>query len=42
MNFDNMPELKWTRGYFLVVGLIAIICASLYWRFRQNRWLLSV
>jgi magnesium transporter len=39
MNFEHMPELKWTYGYFLVVGLIAVICAALYLRFRKSGWL---
>jgi magnesium transporter len=39
MNFENMPELKWTYGYFLVIGLIVVTCAWLYWRFRRNHWL---
>jgi magnesium transporter len=39
MNFDNMPELKWHYGYFLVIGVIAAICGGLYYRFRQLRWL---
>jgi magnesium transporter len=39
MNFEYMPELKWGYGYFLVIGAIAVICGTLYWRFRQNGWL---
>ena len=39
MNFDNMPELKWRYGYFLVVGLITILCVILYGRFKRARWL---
>jgi magnesium transporter len=39
MNFEYMPELKWGHGYFLVIGAIAVICGTLYWRFRQNGWL---
>jgi magnesium transporter len=39
MNFVNMPELKWRYGYFLVVGGIAAICATLYLRFRRSGWL---
>ena len=39
MNFEFMPELKWSYGYFLVIGAIAAICGTLYWRFRRNGWL---
>jgi len=39
MNFDNMPELKWGYGYFLVLGVILAVCAALFIRFRQLRWL---
>jgi magnesium transporter len=39
MNFDNMPELGWTYGYPLVLGVIAVVCAVLYWRFRRSGWL---
>ena len=39
MNFDNMPELHSRYGYFVVVGVIAIICAVLYRRFRKLGWL---
>lgn len=39
MNFEHMPELKWGYGYFLVLGAIALICATLYWRFKRHGWL---
>ena len=39
MNFDNMPELRWQYGYFLVLGLIAAVCGILYRLFRRNGWL---
>ena len=39
MNFKHMPELGWTFGYPLVVGLILAICAFLYWRFKRAGWL---
>ena len=39
MNFEHMPELKWTYGYFLVIAVIAAICSTLYWRFRRNGWI---
>jgi magnesium transporter len=39
MNFSNMPELTWRYGYFTVLGVIAIICFVLYWRFKRSGWL---
>lgn len=39
MNFDHMPELRWTFGYPLVMGVIAVACAVLYRGFRRNGWL---
>jgi len=39
MNFENMPELKTQYGYFVVVGVIAVLCAVLYLRFKRARWL---
>jgi magnesium transporter len=39
MNFAHMPELSWTFGYPFAVGLMASICATLYWRFKSIGWL---
>ena len=39
MNFQNMPELKWRYGYFLVLGAILALCGLLYARFRRWGWL---
>lgn len=39
MNFENMPELKWQYGYFVVLGVIASICSVLYVRFKREGWL---
>jgi magnesium transporter len=39
MNFEHMPELKWSYGYFLVIGVIAAICTTLYVRLRHRGWL---
>jgi magnesium/cobalt transport protein CorA len=39
MNFDHMPELGWTFGYPLVVGVIAVACFTLYRRFKKSGWL---
>jgi magnesium transporter len=39
MNFEHMPELKWTYGYPLVVGIMAAIDGYLFVRFRKSGWL---
>lgn len=39
MNFENMPELKTAYGYFVILGLIALICGWLYVRFKRANWL---
>jgi magnesium transporter len=39
MNFEYMPELKWKYGYLLIVGGMATICGTLYFRFRKAKWL---
>jgi magnesium transporter len=39
MNFDIMPELRWEYGYYVVVGVMATICLSLYVRFKRAGWL---
>lgn len=39
MNFQEMPELSYRYGYFIVLGAILIICATLYRLFRRAKWL---
>ncbi|MCY0921640.1 magnesium and cobalt transport protein CorA [Streptomyces sp. H27-G5] len=39
MNFEHMPELGWTYGYPLAVGLMALASGALYRAFRRNGWL---
>ncbi|MFF5493115.1 magnesium and cobalt transport protein CorA [Streptomyces aquilus] len=39
MNFDHMPELRWTFGYPMVLGVISVACLVLYRGFRRNGWL---
>lgn len=39
MNFEYMPELKWRWGYFLVLGIMAIIGVWMLIYFRKKRWL---
>ena len=39
MNFDHMPELRWTFGYPAVIVVIAVICLVLYRQFKRVGWL---
>jgi magnesium transporter len=39
MNFTHMPELEWRVGYPLVLIVILIVCAALYWRLKRSGWL---
>ncbi|HET7366031.1 MAG TPA: magnesium/cobalt transporter CorA [Burkholderiales bacterium] len=39
MNFEHMPELKWSYGYPVVMAVMAAIDGFLFWRFRKARWL---
>ncbi|QTC87565.1 magnesium and cobalt transport protein CorA [Brevundimonas pondensis] len=39
MNFEHMPELRWTYGYPAVMGLILVICLGLYVTFKRSKWL---
>jgi len=38
MNFENMPELKWSWGYFAVLGFMATVIATVVWRFWARNW----
>ncbi|MFE5933779.1 magnesium and cobalt transport protein CorA [Streptomyces sp. NPDC056470] len=39
MNFEQMPELSWGLGYPFAVGLMGVVCASLYAIFKRRDWL---
>ena len=39
MNFEGMPELKWTYGYPIALSVILTTGVVLYWRFRKAGWL---
>ncbi|UVE16221.1 magnesium and cobalt transport protein CorA [Pseudomonas sp. LS44] len=39
MNFQNMPELTWKYGYFVVIGIITVGCTVLYANFKRLKWL---
>jgi magnesium transporter len=37
MNFENMPELKWYGGYFLILGIMLIIVIIIFLWFKRKR-----
>ena len=39
MNFDNMPELHWTYGYYVALLLMAATSVTLYLVFKRKGWL---
>ncbi|MFI1003860.1 magnesium and cobalt transport protein CorA [Streptomyces galbus] len=39
MNFRDMPELDWPLGYPFAIGLMGVICVSLYLIFKRRDWL---
>jgi magnesium transporter len=38
MNFEKMPELKWTYGYPMALAIIGAAAGFLFWRFRKAGW----
>jgi magnesium transporter len=39
MNFEYLPEKDWKYGYFIILGAMFSICASLFYRFKRSGWL---
>ncbi|HEU4678648.1 MAG TPA: magnesium/cobalt transporter CorA [Terrimicrobiaceae bacterium] len=39
MNFQFMPELGWRYGYWVVLGVIAVVCSGLWLGFKRSGWL---
>ncbi|MFI1398022.1 magnesium and cobalt transport protein CorA [Streptomyces sp. NPDC020681] len=39
MNFEHMPELSWRFGYPFAIGLMGVVCVSLYVIFKRRGWL---
>lgn len=38
MNFDNMPELHWKYGYFIVVGFMFVLLLGMIYYFKKKKW----
>jgi magnesium transporter len=39
MNFRAMPELAWTYGYPISLGVMVAAGALVYWYFKRKGWL---
>jgi magnesium transporter len=39
MNFHHMPELQGRYSYYVLIGVVALICISLYRYLKKVRWL---
>ncbi|MDH5380564.1 MAG: magnesium/cobalt transporter CorA [Cyclobacteriaceae bacterium] len=39
MNFDNMPELRYKYGYFILLSIMGAIGLVLLYVFRRNKWI---
>ena len=39
MNFHHMPELSGRYSYFILIGIVAVVCIGLYRYLRKVQWL---
>ncbi|MES2409816.1 MAG: magnesium/cobalt transporter CorA, partial [Bacteroidota bacterium] len=38
MNFDNMPELHWQYGYFIIIGVMFLLFLGMAYYFKRKKW----
>lgn len=38
MNFNNMPELRWKYGYFIIWALMLLLGAGMVWYMKKKHW----
>ena len=38
MNFDNMPELHWKYGYFIILGCMLLLLLGMIYYFKKRNW----
>lgn len=38
MNFENMPELHWQYGYFIILGFMAVLALLMFAFFKAKGW----
>ena len=39
MNFENIPELKFEYGYFVLLGIMVLVFLGMIYYFRKRKWL---
>lgn len=39
MNFKYMPELEWNYGYFIILGIMAVLVITMIIIFKKKKWL---
>jgi magnesium transporter len=37
-NFDNLPELHFKYGYFMMLGVMLILAVSMIFYFKKKKW----
>jgi len=37
-NFENLPELHWQHGYFIMWGVMLVATLVMLWYFRRKKW----
>ncbi|WP_299046849.1 CorA family divalent cation transporter [uncultured Polaribacter sp.] len=38
MNFENIPELKFKYGYFILIGIMLLVTLVSVWYFKRKKW----
>lgn len=38
MNFENMPELKWEYGYFIILAFMILLFLAMAFYFKKKKW----
>jgi magnesium transporter len=38
MNFENIPELKFKYGYFILLGVMVLVTFGAIWYFKRKKW----
>ncbi|CAF1376063.1 unnamed protein product [Rotaria magnacalcarata] len=38
MNFENMPEIRWKYGYFVVLGFMVVLAVTMLSCFKRKKW----